>query len=179
MRLFLGFRAPPELRERLRAAWESVSSQPVGIRPIQEESWHVTIAFLGEIKEHLLLKVESDIAGWMKKAGQFRFQITKLATFPQKNPRMLAAHLATASLTGQSAAIDRLRDLLSVVIPHIDRKPWRPHISIGKTKNSVALPQWSVDVVPIEWSPTELALIKSVPGPSGSIYTTIKTFSNQ
>lgn len=176
MRVFVGCRTSPEIRQYLRAAWERIPSQPVGLRPLQDASWHLSIAFLGEVNEAFLERIQQDTETWSTRVRPLRLEITRFVTFPPKHPRYLAAHVEVESFHAIASSIDRLRDLLSVYAPAIDRKPWRPHISMGKGRNNVALPRWALDIESIFWSPTELALIRSEPGPVGSVYSNLATF---
>ncbi len=176
MRAFLGFRLPEESQARLMAAWENARPKPTGIRHLDEKNWHVTIAFLGEVDERALPFITERVTDWAKTIRAFELHLIRLETFPQKNPGFIAAHIERESLKPFSARIDRLRDMLSIQVPEIDRKPWLPHVSIAKVKNGVAIQPWKHPIEPIAWSPDAVELIKSVHGPNGSIYTSIQSF---
>lgn len=175
MRAFVGFMAPVWLRERLTAEWERVSEKPLGLRGIPAESWHITLTFLGELNEENISHVAERLENWIAKAVKTPFTLTRLETFPSKNPRYLAAHFHVEQSETFSASVTRLRDVLSIYAPEIDRKPLHPHLSLAKAKNGLA--KWTLDVEPVEWFPEEISIVKSIPGPDGSMYVPIKSFS--
>lgn len=174
MRAFVGFMAPVWLKEHLTAEWERVSEKPRGLRQIDEKSWHVTLTFLGELNEASIPDIAERLRSWTEKTGKTPFTLKRFETFPSKNPRYLAAHFDFENGEKFSASVTRLRDVLSIYAPEIDRKPFHPHMSLAKTKNGLV--KWECDIAPIEWFPEEISIVKSVQGPDGSIYTPIISF---
>ncbi|MCI0479904.1 RNA 2',3'-cyclic phosphodiesterase [Candidatus Uhrbacteria bacterium] len=176
MRVFVGISVPDPIRAKLQAAWDACGDRPTDFRPTAPERWHCTLAFLGEVNEgqipileHLLEKAAERPPGGL-------FRITGFDTFPHKKPGYLIARAVPEPSDRWMAFTDRLRDLISVASPGIDRKPWIPHISLGRARKGRLLPRWEHAFEPFDWIPTEISLVRSELTKDGSDYTDLRVF---
>ncbi len=177
MRLFVGFLAPPELRRHITALLERVPHKPYGLKEITPESWHVTLTFLGEANETNLPELAIRLKRWSEQASKISLALKQFETFPIKHPRYLVGQFDVSIEKERFAKeVDRLREMLSVYVSDIDRKPWSPHMTLEKTTHRQRLPRWECAIEAIEWLPEGVSLVKSVSGPQGSEYTPIQTF---
>lgn len=176
MRLFIGIRVPPEIRESLMALWSSLPEPPTGLRMDRLESLHLTFAFLGDVSAQPQEALERLIVRAVERPPKGSFSITRFESFPPKKPTLLTARLHEEGALTWKPFVERLRDMVSVAAPHVDRKPWIPHITMARSAKGSSLPAWSSPIPPISWKPTNISLILSKPGPAGSIYTDLHVF---
>ena len=120
--------------KKIQEAWSIVPDFPSGCRLIDPKNWHFTLAFLDQVdddnREPLIHLIEQAIENPPK--GSFSFNAFE--TFPGKHPSYLIARAVAAERESWHAFIGRLRDLVSVAAPNIDRKPWVPHVTIARAK---------------------------------------------
>lgn len=138
---------------------------------IEPTKWHFTLAFLGEVElenipalTHLLER-----AAERPPKGQFIF--TNYQTFPVRNPSYIVARALPEPADEWNAFIGKLRDMVSVAAPNVDRKPWLPHVSVARVRKGTPLPGWEQPIEPFRWTPKEITLVKSELNREGSSYT--------
>ncbi len=177
MRLFIGILLEEDVRNKIQEAMSLVPDFPIGCRTIDPKNWHFTLAFLDQVddknSETLIHLIEQAIENPPK--GSFSFNAFE--TFPVKHPSYLIARAFAAERESWHSFIHRLRDLISVAAPNIDRKPWVPHVTLARAKRGKLLPKWSEPLPKdIIFTPQELTLIKSAPTQHGSVYTDLHVF---
>lgn len=177
MRLFIGLPVPEELQHALRQGWNNVPGTPTKDKPTKPSSWHVTLAFLDDVREEHLEKLYELVAMSIKHPPAGIFTIDGFESFPKRNPTRIVAHITPEFPKTWTMFVDGIRDLSSLVAPGVDRKPWKPHISIIRQEKGLKLEGWSEKMEPIVWKPAELAIIKSTPKPAGSQYENLHVFS--
>lgn len=177
MRLFIGMKVPPELRERLHGLWSEVEF-PWGdeCRAIERSKWHFTLAFLGEVEPASRSALEMLMEKAIEKPPRGHFTFSGFQAFPSRNPTYIIARALPEPEKDWNIFIERLRDLVSVAAPNVDRKPWIPHVSLARARKGTTLPQWSQEIKPFQWKPTELTLVRSESNREGSIYTDLHVF---
>ncbi len=177
MRLFIGILLEEEVRKKIQEAWSIVPDFPSGCRLIDPKNWHFTLAFLDQVdddnREPLIHLIEQAIENPPK--GSFSFNAFE--TFPGKHPSYLIARAVAEERESWHSFINRLRDLVSVSAPNIDRKPWVPHVTVARAKKGKLLSKWSEPLQKdINFTPQEITLVKSTPTQNGSVYTDLHVF---
>ncbi|MFH1838805.1 MAG: RNA 2',3'-cyclic phosphodiesterase [Patescibacteria group bacterium] len=171
MRLFIAIKIPSEIKEHLVKAWGLVENYPTNCRQVNPQNWHFTLAFLGSVDESRLEPLNKLLQKAVRNPPKSGFLLTDFQTFPPKHPHYIITRAKSDDQEEWIRFINRMRDLLSVAAPDIDRKPWIPHITIARAKKSRILSTWTHPFQPIEWSPKEVVLIKSQLTQSGPQYT--------
>jgi 2'-5' RNA ligase len=133
-RLFLAIPLPWEVKQTLSEAAEQVKSQMPHSRVswVQPEQYHITLHFLGDIDEELEDRLISEL-----KAGNYpkSFQLTlkEVSAFPdKKHPQTILV-----KTTVHSFAIELYKKtggILANLGFELDRRPWAPHITLGRVK---------------------------------------------
>ncbi|MBP9869648.1 RNA 2',3'-cyclic phosphodiesterase [Patescibacteria group bacterium] len=170
MRLFIGLPIPTALQNQLERAWEGSPNHPAG-KMMKPTLWHVTLAFLDEVPEERLSDLIEIVRRSLESPPAGDFSITGFETFPKRKPSRIVARVEPEDYKAWEKYALGLRDMLSLVAPNVDRKPWMPHISITRSLKGTTFPNWEITTGPLKWTPSEVAVIKSVPGPEGSSYT--------
>jgi 2'-5' RNA ligase len=176
MRLFIGIRIPENVAHRLSDLWSSLSDRPGDLRMVDPASWHLNLAFLGDVREEQFEALNPLIATALERPPQGSFSFVGFETFPPKGPCLVAAKLDEEDAKRWKPFVERLRDIVSLAAPQMDRKPWIPHMTIGRSRKNTQCIPWAFTFDLITWKPTELALIKSEPGPTGSVYTDLHVY---
>ncbi len=177
MRLFIGLPVPTNIQCALRQAWRSDTHAHILDKLTESSSWHMTLAFLDNVPENRVARVEACIEISMKHPPAGDFIIDGFKTFPEKYPTCIVAHVIPESLKRWRLFVDTIRDLISVTAPYIDRKLWKPHISIVRRKKDPKLYQWSKKIKPpLLWKPTRIALIQSTLSTDGPTYQNLHVF---
>lgn len=167
MSLFVAVRPDDAAVEDLQDAVERVARLPVAhdVRWQPAAQWHVTMAFLG-----------ADDAGVADEVGE---RLTALA----RTPAITGMRLAGAGCFGRQILwmdlagpddVARLADLARAIPPllrgsgaALDRRPWRPHLTVGRVRHGDARPvvPYLSDYQGPAWDVTELVLVRSTGGP--------------
>lgn len=78
MRTFIAIPVPKEIREKIYKVSKEFEDE--GIKLVEEENLHLTLAFLGELKEQRVEEVKREIS--KIKAKKFELSLKGVATFP-------------------------------------------------------------------------------------------------
>lgn len=171
MRLFIGIKVPVNICEQLQRAWTKIQTTPSDFRPIDTEKWHFTLAFLGQVGEENIEILKHLLTLAVDSPPQGGFIFKNFETFPRKHPRYLVARAVAEPAEEWISFVDRMRDMISVAAPAMDRKPWIPHLTIGRAKKRRLLPRWNAPCEEIKWQqPFKICLIESLPSQDGANY---------
>lgn len=171
MRLFLSLAVPKEVSDGLVAALDRADLPRVRITP--RNMWHVTLAFLGDVPE-----VDVDLINHACQKFQAcpgSIMVDRLETFPSGGPRLLAGVGKESPRDAWNGFIEELRGDMLTFAPEIDRKPWRPHITVGKGPTEGVIPNWGIDIGPWTWKPDGFRLMESIQSPD-HLYRTLHEF---
>jgi RNA 2',3'-cyclic 3'-phosphodiesterase len=177
MRLFVGLPVPPDIQDALQQAWKKVSKKPTHHTASKPSSWHVTVAFLDDVPKEQIEKLREFVALSVRHSPAGSFAITAFESFPSRNPQRIVATITPEFQKTWTMFVDGVRDLSSIISQNVDRKPWKPHISITRQLKDLKLSPWSEKIEPIIWKPGTLSIIKSTLTPSGSMYERLHDFS--
>ncbi|MFA5935296.1 MAG: RNA 2',3'-cyclic phosphodiesterase [Patescibacteria group bacterium] len=175
MRLFIGIRIPNDIQASLQRNWEQSDHPSEDMRVLEPESRHLTLAFLGEVSPDNRLALEILISKAMERPPKGSFSFVTFETFPPKAPIIITAKLDISDAPSWPDFVDRLRDMVSVAAPSVDRKPWMAHVTVARSRKAI-LPAWNESFDPIPWKPENVSLILSEPGSNGSRYTDLHVF---
>lgn len=172
-RVFFGLEIPAEIKDRLLqvraevtgASWQSV------------EQMHLTLLFLGNIEEALLLAAREaarDIS-----LAAFELNIVGLGCFGQpRAPKHLWAGVESeAPVIGLHSAIKNQVERLGI---QTERRTFRPHLTLARFNRQPG----SVEHLLTEYWETmfgsiqvdEFVLFESQPGPVGSVYRVLERY---
>lgn len=172
MRLFLALSLPQEPSDGLVAALDRADYPRVRI--VGRNLWHLTLAFLGDVPETDVDLIKNACAKFKTCPGTIT--IDSLETFPVGGPRILVGLGKEVPRDAWKTFIEDLRGEMLPFAPQIDRKPWRPHVTVGKGSKDVPLERWKLPVGPWTWKPEGFSLVKSTLNEEGSNYTKLHEF---
>lgn len=84
MRLFLGVALPEPLRAQLASAIAGLreAGVPEGVRVLHEDTWHVTLQFLGSVDEAIVPALTSACRAAFAEHARFDLQLSGAGAFP-------------------------------------------------------------------------------------------------
>ncbi|MDQ7814783.1 MAG: 2'-5' RNA ligase family protein [Patescibacteria group bacterium] len=152
--------------------------QPVGkYKRTNPELWHLTLTFLPDLKEEKLDALIHLVELCCERPPAGGFSTRCLKTFPEKKPTHLSACALPENPESWNEFVKRLRDFVSIIDSNIDRKPWTPHISIGRAApRGSSLPSWSAKIGPIDWKTDRILLYRSNQSSQGTTYDVLHEF---
>jgi 2'-5' RNA ligase len=154
---------------------------PGGPRWADPSTWHITLAFLGEVADPRVDPVAAEVGRAVAAAGPaagrpFRLRLAGAGTFPARGaPRVLWAGVTGAGAEVDAAA-ERLGRLARAVrraaraagVP-VERRPYRPHLTLGRWRPADAADRAVADPLTGYAGPpfdvAEILLIRSHLGP--------------
>lgn len=176
MRTFIALNLPQDERVRLHAALEPLRGRGLPVRWTAAQSLHLTVKFLGDTESGGI----ADIDAVMRKAAARRAPITLrlagLGGFPSLR-RANILWIGAAPDAELSALQREIEPALSRLGYPREQRPFRPHVTIGRTRSGGqpsdierlgALVEYEATVV-VE----SVDLMRSEAGPTGARYETL------
>lgn len=179
-RLFLAFPVPGEVagqiadfQKKLKSSFNQ--SKIVWIDPA---TFHVTIHFLGNVDDSLLPEIKRIVELTARRQSAFFYKLNRLEVFPN----IFSARVLTVSLLGGGAESQEIHFQLLRCLDQlriaVNRRPWIPHITLGRIKSRLTRMRLPDIAVPdLTWPVTSLDLMSSDLRTDGPMYTRLQSFS--
>ena len=177
MRTFIAVEMPTDVKKVIGNYIDSIQGSFKGVKWVLPQNLHLTIKFLGEVKESDL----KNLSGCVEKAASdfspFSIDLSNIGFFPSsKNLKVI--------WIGMDGGADNLPDLFQELENFLENlgfdreaRAFSPHLTIGRMKkkkkhkyhvniNPEELPEFE----PVEFYVKSIAIIKSTLTPQGPIY---------
>ncbi len=170
IRSFIALPIPKDAANELGdlAAKMAYQDKSNAVRWVDQENYHVTLAFLGEQRESDL---ENLVEALDHHIQQFEFlaELTHLSPFPESKPKLVASMLERSEslLSLHSEVLSAVRS--SNILP--DKRKFLPHVTLGRfrhSKNQYAGHISHMDR--IEFYVEEVVLFESILSSNGAQY---------
>ena len=180
IRSFIAIELPEETRKTLSAVQEELKRSGAGVRWVRPSSIHLTLKFLGNINPAQVENIASVMVQVVQDEPPIGLLLGGLGAFPsQRKPRVIWVGLkGEVQRLGQIQA--RLENGLEPLGFTREKRPFRPHLTIGRIKDrrrlhslvdamtALELPQFN------SFDADEIILYKSDLRPTGAIYTKLR-----
>ncbi len=180
MRLFVAVDTPPEVRRELVRVREELRQFRADVRWEPDGKLHCTLKFLGDVPERIIPALGDALAA------------TSAENIPDGGPvrrgGLLPRHPASEDHLGGDTvrrASSPLRSRSTSTCAGFgmtrEQRPFHPHVTLGRVKSLVSSDDLlsRIESVTFE-SPTvmirEILLVQSILKPSGSVYSTVRSF---
>jgi len=173
MRLFIGIEVPQS--PKLLEIFEIVKNAGADIKLVEPYNIHITLLFLGEVREDRVEEVKDSMSGL--KFNKFKVILKGLGAFPNlTRPRVVWVGIVEGQQQLRQIRSYILNELLKRKIRPEDDKDFSPHLTIGRVKsyNSISNlintinENMNVDIGTFEVN--NVVLFKSTLTPKGPIY---------
>jgi len=183
IRSFLAFELPPPIREALIDLFAKVRRISLDAKWVRPEGIHLTVVFMGSVREDDIPVMAEFIGGVCSSYGPFTMGLKGMGCFPNsRRPRVL-----WLGVEGSLERMSRLRNeiqkgLVPFGIREEDRD-FRPHLTLarfktpfGKTGELEKLMTEHRGLTSPACSLNELVLFRSDLRPGGAVYTKLRSW---
>lgn len=174
MRVFTAIFPPLRIRETL---YEKALSLPVegGIRCIKPSNIHLTLKFLGDIRETSLEEIGAAIAAVCENHEPFEIEPHGFGAFPSdRKARILWAGIGEGSRQLRNLAKD-LENTLEPLGFASERRGFTPHITLCRSRGlPVSLGRWDPISEDLRFNADKIELMKSSLQKDGAVYEVLK-----
>lgn len=178
IRLFVALKIPDQVKEEIFNHCFSIAENPAYYSWESKEKIHLTLKFIGEVKETLLPQIIDELE-FVKNYSSFYCTISKFEFFFRDNqPRILWCNIET-----DNSIVDLVQDINTVLQKfdiETEKRKFKGHLTLLRIKNKVdekfirSFKEYSFD--PITFTAGEVELIQSLLKPSGSEYKVLKIY---
>ena len=185
VRLFVACEVPDEVKEAIGETIEGLRKKSgPAVRWIKPEGVHVTLKFLGEVPVKKLPAVKLAIQEAVVGHSPFELEFSNIGTFGgREGLRIMWVGIAGAVLRLE-ALVRAVNAALAVVGFEPERRPFRPHLTLGRVRDEIGTRQRAeievavgkTDVPGVNWRTSQVSLMRSKLGPGGASYEVLATF---
>lgn len=170
MRCFIALSLTDEARDAIGdvAAQMAYQDKSNAVRWVDQENYHVTIAFLGELDLEEVDRLADELDYSLSSFGA-ESVVAGLSPFPESKPKLIAAMLnPTSSL---SEIHHQVMGAISAAGLSVEKRKFIPHITLGRFRHSRNLYSGTIPLlftIPIEFA--EVVLYESHLATNGAQY---------
>ena len=183
IRSFLAFDLPPQIRQVLGDAFEKVKKTSIDARWVRPEGIHLTVVFMGDVREEDLSPMGEFIGAVCSRYGPFTVALEGMGCFPNsRNPRVLWLGVE-GTLERMSRFRDDVQRGLTPFGVQEEKRDFRPHLTLGRFKKPLKksgdlekLLSENRGLTSPACSLNELVLFKSDLRPGGAVYTKMRSW---
>lgn len=181
MRCFIAIDVPENIKDAIVGVIEKCGLNSKGVRWIHAENIHLTLKFLGDVKEDLIPDIQRRLAEICKRYAVFNINIRGAGAFPNfKYPNVLWMGI------DESEELKRLYEdieesMFELGFEKEDRK-FSPHLTIGRVKDRKGIEPVVKELYTFKDTffgsikVNEVLLMRSVLKPTGAEYSKIAGF---
>jgi 2'-5' RNA ligase len=169
MRLFVAIEPPDQVLAELSAATGRLRPAPAELRWTRRQSWHLTLAFLGEVDERVLPDLGIRLERAARRHPPQRLSIAGAGAFPSAaRGRVLWAGIQAdrQALTALANSVAAGARRAGAPPPDEGRK-YHPHLTLARCREPTDLTELAADLAGFAgstWTASEIALIASYLG---------------
>lgn len=183
LRTFIALPLPAEWIALLEEVIDELDSAASGgVRWVRPSGIHLTLKFLGDTDSALTPRILGGLLESVGGASTPALSLSGLGSFPNRNnPRVI-----WAGVSGDMEALQNLQQRVETLAVGLgwdaERRPFRPHLTIGRVRDRISAAERKRLVAAISncavprlasWRPDAVRLYKSELTPRGAIYTNL------
>ena len=176
MRAFVAIEVPEPLKVAMAAVQRRLKDAGVDASWSRPEGIHLTLKFLGEVREELAPELLGALTLALAGAARFRLSLEGVGTFP--NPA--AARVVWLGVTGEVGRLVALQATVEQAMGDLgverEVRPYTPHLTLGRVKRIRRPDAWLKGLEGVKnlklpgFEVTAVGLIRSELGPGGARY---------
>ena len=179
IRTFIAIKLPENTITSLREVQEGIRSHGIHLRWVRPENIHLTLKFLGDIKEDNLEKITAALHESIAAYEPISLYAKGLGVFPGiKRPRVVWVGIAgqLESLIGLQQSLEQGLEGLGF---EKEKRPFKGHLTLGRIKRRIDPKQLGNALIKYDefksetFSAENIVMYKSELKPTGAVYTEI------
>lgn len=185
VRLFVACEVPDDVKEVIGQVIDSLRARSgSAVRWIRPEGVHVTLKFLGEVPVRQLPATKLAIQEAVVGHSPFELEFSNIGTFGGREGLRIMWVGIAGDVLRLEALVRAVNAALAVVGFEPERRPFRPHLTLGRVRDEISTRQRAeievavgkMDVPPSGWRTSQVSLMRSRLGPEGAKYEVLATF---
>jgi 2'-5' RNA ligase len=185
VRLFVACEVPDEVKAAIGGITQSLRERSGNaVRWINPEGVHVTLKFLGEVPVKKLPAIKLAIQEAVVGHQPFELEFSNIGTFGGREGLRIMWVGVAGDVLRLEALVRAVNAALAVVGFEPERRPFRPHLTLGRVRDEVGTRQRAeievevgkTEVPPVSWRTAQVSLMRSRLGPGGASYDVLATF---
>jgi 2'-5' RNA ligase len=181
MRTFIAIEVPAEIRKAVHELRQAIPPESAKIGWVKERSIHLTLVFLGELRDEDIESTKAVLAGVTKQHHHFSMALTGSGTFPnERRPRVLWVGVSPEAQEPITKLFYDLVDRLDFLKLE-EKKRYTPHITFARIKSVYNLESLQQGIRALSLNTEsfpvkEITLFKSELKPDGAEYTPLAKY---
>ena len=178
MRTFIAIDLPSEIRDALSSLQRDLKTVTTSARWVAPESIHLTLKFIGEIQDHRVDEIDTELQGLSWKP--FPVSVRGAGFFPgSRSPRVFWAGMEASTMDGLAQEIDTRMERLGF---EKEKRAFRPHLTLARARDMRLDTALVVAAARFEneefgaFTVDRFHLIQSTLKPTGAVYTKLKEY---
>ena len=185
VRLFVACEVPDDIKETIGEVIEGLRQKSgPDVRWIRPEGVHVSLKFLGEVPTKKLPAVKLAIQEAVVGHSPFELEFSTIVTFGGREGLRIMWVGIAGDVLRLEALVRAVNAALAVVGFEPERRPFRPHLTLGRVRDEVPTRRRAeIEVavgksgVPqVSWRTAQVSLMRSRLTTSGATYEVLATF---
>jgi len=185
MRLFIACEVPRDVQTNISEVIDDLRNRSGNaVRWIRPDGVHVTLKFLGEVPQKKLPAIKIALQEAVVRHPPFNLELSNIGTFGGRE----GLRIMWVGIAGDVLRLEALvRDVnlaLSVVGFEPERRPFRPHLTLGRVRDEISTRQRAeievavgkTEVPATSWRTSQVSLMRSRLTPQGAQYDVVATF---
>lgn len=154
------------------------------VRWIKADGVHVTLKFLGEVPEKKLPQIKLAIQEAVVGHSPFELEFSNIGVFGGREGLRIMWVGIAGDVLRLEALVRAMNAALAVVGFEPERRPFRPHLTLGRVRDEVATRRRAeievavgkTKVPQVTWRTNQVSLMRSRITPQGAMYDVLATF---
>ena len=185
LRLFVACEVPDDARLAIGDVIDRLKAKSgTSVRWVNAESVHVTLKFLGEVPVKQLPAIKLGIQEAVVGHQPFELELSNIGTFGGREGLRIMWVGVAGDVLRLEALVRAVNAALAVVGFEPERRPFRPHLTLGRVRDEVSTRQRAeievavgkMDVPSSSWRTAQVSLMRSRLTATGAHYEVLATF---
>ncbi len=185
LRLFIACEMPDDARQAIGEVIDRLRERSgQNVRWIKPEGVHVTLKFLGEVTAKQLPAIKLAIQEAVVGHQPFELELSNIGTFGGREGLRIMWVGVAGDVLRLEALVRSVNAALAVVGFEPERRPFRPHLTLGRVRDEVSTRQRAEIEVAVgkmgvpasSWRTTQVSLMRSKLQLGGANYEVLATF---
>ncbi|MFN0094438.1 MAG: RNA 2',3'-cyclic phosphodiesterase [Dehalococcoidia bacterium] len=185
VRLFVACEVPEDIRNSIGGVIDTLRDRSgSAVRWIRPDGIHVTLKFLGEVPVKKLPAIKLAIQEAVVGHSPFELELDNIGTFGGREGLRIMWMGVAGDVLRLEALVRAVNAALAVVGFEPERRPFRPHLTLGRVRDEIPTRQRAeievavgkTPVPPVSWRTAQVSLMRSRMTMQGAMYDVLATF---